>query len=257
MGVPYNNPGTTATPSSQSPSNVLNMPAILKIRELDKEGLVHGFSTIELGSVGLTNAPDRDAVLANRRRFAEELGLDPAALTATGAVHGAAVARIDVPQPLVKEHDAVITDQPGIALFATYADCYPILLWDPEHHAIGLVHAGWRGTEAGVVTHAIQAMGKEFGTDPEHMTAVIGPGICGRCYEVGEEVAEKFSERFTAPKASSKFLLDLAAANRAQLEDAGLRQIHALDLCTKETSYLPSHRRQPDGTRFGAIIALR
>ncbi len=234
------------------------MPAVLSFRELDGDGLVHGFSTLEFGTVGLKHAPDPAAALANRRRFAEALDLDPETITVAGAVHGADVARIAVPQASVDGVDALVTDRPGIALFATYADCYPIVLWDPVHRTAGLVHAGWRGTEAGVAAAAVAVMGDAYGSKPKDMVAGIGPGICGHCYEVGEDVAKKFDARFSTPKPSGqKFLLDLAAANAAQLKAAGVRHVHTLGLCTKETDYLPSHRRNPDGTRFGAIVAVR
>jgi len=233
-------------------------PRTLQIPELIGEpGLVHGFSTLELGSVGLTHAPDPAAVHEARRRFAAELGLDPATLTTIGAVHGNEVARVDAPQERVDDVDGLITNKPGIALFATYADCYPILLWDPEHRAIGLAHAGWRGTEADVAAEAVRSMAREFGSDPSRMKAAIGPGICGHCYEVGEEVASRFDTRFVRDTTPGKFLLDLAAANLAQLEEQGVREVFSLDLCTKETGFLPSHRRTPDGTRFGAIVAIR
>ncbi len=234
------------------------MAAVLTIKALDADGLVHGFSTLDFGSVGLKHAPDPDAALANRRRFAEALEVDPETITVAGAVHGADVARIAVPQASVDGVDALVTDRPGIALFATYADCYPIVLWDPVHRAAGLVHAGWRGTEAGVARVAVAVMGDAFGSKPRDMVAGIGPGICGKCYEVGEDVAQKFDARFSTPSTSSqKFLLDLAAANASQLKDSGVRRVHTLGLCTKETDYLPSHRRNPDGTRFGAIVAVR
>ncbi len=229
---------------------------MIQIAELREDGFVHGFSALELGTVGLAHAPDKAAVRESRRRFLKELGLDGASLTVAGAVHGAHVARVDEPAEAIDGVDALITDKPGIALFATYADCYPIVLWDPTHQAVGLVHAGWRGTEAGVAREAINAMHKEFGTAPADIKAGIGPGICGLCYEVGADVAEKFDKRFVAP-AGDRFLLDLAAANRAQLEDAGVREIYNTDLCTKETDYLPSHRRDHDGVRFGAIVAIR
>lgn len=232
------------------------MPSVTRIAEFDAHEFVHGFSTSELGSVGLTHAPDKAAVLESRRRFLEELGLDGASLTVAGAVHGAQVARVDEPRESIDGVDALITDRPGVALFATYADCYPIVLWDPEHHAVGLVHAGWRGTEAGVANAAVKAMQQEFGSDPAALRAGIGPGICGLCYEVGAEVAARFDPSFTRPSGDA-FLLDLAAANRAQLQAAGVKNIFSLDLCTKETEYLPSHRRDHDGTRFGAIVALR
>jgi YfiH family protein len=172
-------------------------------------------------------------------------------------VHGNAVARVDTQQDVVKDVDGLITDKPGIALFATYADCDPIVLWDPDHRAVGLVHAGWRGTEADVAAEAVRSMAREFGSEPARMKAAIGPGICGSCYEVGEEVATRFDQRFVRDSTPGKYLLDLAAANMAQLEEQGVRDVFALDLCTKETDFLPSHRRTPDGTRFGAIVAVR
>ena len=233
-------------------------PRLLQIPELMGEpGLVHGFSTLELGSVGLTNAPDPAQVHEARRRFAKELGLDPSTLTTIGAVHGNEVARVDAPQERVDDVDGLITDKPGVALFATYADCYPIILWDPDHRAVGLAHAGWRGTAADVAAEAVRSMAREFGSEPARIKAAIGPGICGRCYEVGEDVASRFDTRFVRDTTPGKYLLDLAAANLAQLEEQGVREVFTLDLCTKETGFLPSHRRTPDGTRFGAIIAIK
>ena len=230
---------------------------VLTIPELESEpGLLHGFSTLVLGSVGLSHAPDPAPVLASRRDFARALGIDEE-LTVLGAVHGAAVARVDEPQGVVQGVDALITNQRGVTLFATFADCYPIVLWDPEHRCAALVHAGWRGTVARVGPAAVQAMAKEFGSNPTNIRAGIGPGICGRCYEVGEEVASRFDQRFATGGTGDRFMLDLAAANRAQLLDAGVGEVNVLGLCTKESSFLPSHRRDPDGTRFGAIVALR
>jgi len=232
-------------------------PQLLTIAELDSEpGLVHGFSTIALGSVGLTHAPDPAPVLESRRAFARALGIDSEPITTVGAVHGAAVARIDEAKEVVQGVDGLVTNQRGVSLFATFADCYPIVLWDPVKRAVGLAHAGWRGTAAGVASAAVKTMHEEYGSAPEDIRAGIGPGICGRCYEVGAEVADQFDAGFVKPS-GERFLLDLAAANKAQLEAAGVPHVHVLGLCTKETDYLPSHRRTPDGTRFGAIVAFR
>jgi YfiH family protein len=231
-------------------------PLLLQIHELDDPGFIHGFSTNALGTVGLTHAPDPVPVLASRRAFARAVGIGDEALTTAGAVHGSAVARVDEPKDVVQGVDGLITNSKGVALFATYADCYPIVLWDPVTRAAGLAHAGWRGTAAGVAHAVVKAMHDEYGSAPDNIRAGIGPGICGRCYEVGIEVASQFEPRFVTPS-GDRFLLDLAAANRAQLEAMGVSDIHVLGLCTKETDYLPSHRRSPDGTRFGAIVALR
>jgi polyphenol oxidase len=221
----------------------------------DEPGLAHGFSTVAVGSVGLKHAPDPKPVMAARRAFMTALDLDGAELTTIGSIHGAAVARVDEPGGSVDDVDALVTDQPGVALFATYADCYPIVLWDPEKRAAGLVHAGWRGTRAGVADAAVRFMQREFGC--RHLRAGIGPGICGSCYEVGEDVASQFESRFVSRQVSGAFLLDLAAANRAQLEGAGVKAVYDIGMCTKESYLFPSHRRHPDGARFGAIVALR
>jgi polyphenol oxidase len=236
--------------------DVKTTPAALHVPELaDEPGLVHGFSTVALGSVGLKHSTDREAVLESRRTFAAVLGLDAVELTTIGSVHGAEVARVDEPVASVDDVDALVTDRPGVALFATYADCYPIVLWDPGKRVAGLVHAGWRGTRAGVAAAAVRFMADEFGA--RHAVAALGPGICGRCYEVGDEVASQFDARFINPGSGGRWLLDLAAANRAQLEDAGAKAVYDIAVCTKEHYLFPSHRRHPDGTRFGAIVAVR
>jgi YfiH family protein len=235
---------------------VTTTPAALHVPELaDEPGLVHGFSTIAIGSVGLKHAPDPAPVHEARRTFASVLGLDGAELTTIGSVHGAAVTRVDEPGGSVDDVDALVTDQIGVVLFATYADCYPIVLWDPARRVAGLVHAGWRGTRAGVASAAVRFMRDEYGC--RRIRAGIGPGICGRCYEVGEEVAMQFEPRFLSEGLDGRSLLDLAAANRAQLEDAGVKPVFDIGLCTKENYLFPSHRRHPDGKRFGAIVALR
>jgi YfiH family protein len=231
-------------------------PAALHVPELaDEPGLVHGFSTLALGSVGLKHAPDPAPVLAARKTFAGVLGLDGVELTTIGSVHGAEVARVETPGGSVDDVDALVTDRKDVALFATYADCYPIVLWDPEKRVVGLVHAGWRGTRAGVATAAVTFMLDEYGC--RFIRAGIGPGICGRCYEVGEEVASQFDGRFLVKGSEGRSLLDLAAANRAQLEAAGVKSVYEIGICTKEHYLFPSHRRHPDGKRFGAIVALR
>jgi len=235
---------------------VKTIPAALHVPELaDEPGLIHGFSTTLLGSVGLTHAPDKEPVLAARRSFMQVMGVEDRILTTAGAVHGAAVARINDPRGLVNNVDAMVTDRSSVALFTTHADCFPIVLWDPEKKAAGLVHAGWRGTQAGVATATVEFMREEYGS--RHILAGIGPGICARCYEVGPEFESRFDSRFLKRGAGDRLLLDLAAANRAQLEDSGVDAVHDIGICTKESYLFPSHRRHPDGKRFGAIVALR
>jgi len=223
---------------------------VLKLAALDRPGLTHGFSTADLGNMRRDGG---ELLTPPRRAFATELGLDPRCIAFMGAVHGADVAHADRPG-LFDNVDALVTDRPGLALFASFADCFPILVYDGKRRVAGLAHAGWRGTAAGVATGLVKATG----SDPQDLIAGLGPGICGRCYQVGEDVAGSFPDEVRTPDGDGRWLLDLAEANRRQLIDAGLdpTRIHVQGVCTKEAPELPSHRRNPDGARFACLLAL-
>ena len=236
------------------------MPAFLSIPPLAAERhIIHAFSTIPMGSMGLTHAADPDRVAENRRRFARALNVKPESLSVVGAVHGSEVARLDRPVPLVKDVDAIVTDQPGVALFAVYADCYPLIVYDPQNRALGLAHAGWRGTAAEIAKKVVAMLKREYGSVASELRVGIGPGICGDCYEVGPEFAERFPPEVLKPGTGDRLLLDLVEANRRQFLEAGVlaRRIRALEFCTLESDRLYSHRRQPDGSRFAALAVLR
>jgi polyphenol oxidase len=236
------------------------VPVFLSIPPLAAERyVVHAFSTVPMGSMGLTHAVDPDLVAENRRRFARSLNVKPEWLTVVGAVHGSEVARVDRPVSLVKEVDAIVTDRPGVALFAVFADCYPLIVYDPVNRALGLAHAGWRGTEAGLAKKVVAMLKREYGSVASELRVGIGPGICGNCYEVGPEFAERFPPTVLKAGGGDRLLLDLVAANRHQFLEAGVlpRRIRALEFCTLESDRLFSHRRQPDGSRFAALAVLR
>lgn len=232
--------------------------AYLTIPALDSQpGLVHGFSRLEHGS--MRRLPDAASVATPARRaFAAALGADADRLTVAGAVHGAEVARVDAPRAGIDGVDALITDRANTPLLATFADCYPILVYDPERRALALVHAGWRGTAAGVARNTIASLAREYGCSPGDLVCGIGPGICGDCYEVGPEVAERFPANVVQPSPSGRFLLDLATANRDQLIGSGVDpdRISRLAACTLESIDLPSHRRDQDGFRFACLAFL-
>ncbi|MBZ5631957.1 MAG: peptidoglycan editing factor PgeF [Acidobacteriia bacterium] len=148
------------------------------------------------------------------------------------------------------EGDALLTSEPGVAVSVRTADCFPILLADPNTRAVAAVHAGWRGTAAGVVRASLTRMRSEFGTDPRNVFAAIGPGIGACCYEVGIEVARQFG----MPEAGN---LDLAAENRRQLIAAGLKpdSIEVVGDCTFCTpARFFSWRRDQD--RAGRMISF-
>ncbi len=236
------------------------MPAFLSIPPLAAERyIVHGFSTVPMGSMGMTNASDPEQVTENRRQFARALGVTPESLTVIGAVHGSEIARVDRAVPLVKDVDGLVTDRPGITLFATFADCFPLIAYDPLNRALGLAHAGWRGTAEEIAKKLVAALKREYGSVPAELRVGIGPGICGDCYEVGPEFAGRFEPEVRRAGEGDRLLLDLAEANRHQFLAAGVlpRRIRALDFCTFESDRLFSHRRRADGLRFAAIAALR
>lgn len=121
-----------------------------------------------------------------------------------------------------REGDALMTDLPKITLAIRTADCLPILLAHPRG-VVAAIHAGWRGSAANIALKAVKAMASEFLVNPSEIRAALGPAICGRCFEVGIEVAERFPGFTTARlEEEGKFLLDLSAVNRAQLMKAGL-----------------------------------
>jgi YfiH family protein len=236
------------------------VPAFLSIPPLAAERyIVHGFSTVPMGSMGMTNASDPEQVTENRRQFARALGVTPESLTVIGAVHGSEIARVDRAVPLVKDVDGLVTDRPGITLFATFADCFPLIAYDPLNRALGLAHAGWRGTAEEIAKKLVAALKREYGSVPAELRVGIGPGICGDCYEVGPEFAGRFEPEVRRAGEGDRLLLDLAEANRHQFLAAGVlpRRIRALDFCTFESDRLFSHRRRADGLRFAAIAALR
>jgi YfiH family protein len=149
-----------------------------------------------------------------------------------------------------REGDALVTDEIGKSIGVRTADCVPILLLDAKNRAIAAVHAGWRGTAAHVVSHAIERMRSDFGTRVSDIYAAVGPCIRGCCYEVGPEVAEQFEGASvrTAGCASGKHRLNLVQANRLQMESVGIdpSRISDCGLCTTcQSAQFFSYRREP------------
>lgn len=243
-------------------------------------GLVHAVSTrqggVSTGSYASLNlststGDSSENVDANYRRLAAALELPRERFTTTWQVHGVRVARATADQAggMIDKADGIITDAPGLPLTQRYADCTPLIVYDPRRHAAGLAHAGWRGTVAGMATTLVQAMAEAYGSNPADLVAVIGPAIGPCCYEVGPEVIEAVQQAFPAAAAllhqpangastPANPHFDLWAANRWQLEQAGVGQIETAGICTRcqrETFF--SHRGDgPQTGRFGAVIML-
>jgi hypothetical protein len=135
--------------------------------------------------------------------------------------------------------DAVVTNRPGILIGVRVADCVPILLYDPVRKVAGAVHAGWRGTAAGILKKTVQVMTDRFKSEPSSVLMAVGPSIRGCCYEVDGEVAESVlaatGEGAYSVRNGEKYYLDLASANRCQALSAGLSAAHLwiADACTR------------------------
>jgi hypothetical protein len=178
---------------------------IYRVTELDSlPWLVHGFGTRR------ARVPALYGNLATLRQ-----------------IHSAACVLAAGRSGLLGEGDALLENTPGSVVAIQTADCLPILLVDERHRAVAAVHAGWRGTVAGIAQRAVEAMRRQFGSAPRDLHAAIGPGIGPCCYEVGPEVAAQFGRQGRAH-------LDLGQANRRQLMDAGVtpERIYASNLCT-------------------------
>lgn len=146
--------------------------------------------------------------------------------------------------------DALHTAVAGVAVSVRTADCYPILLADPEHHAVAAIHAGWRGTAARIAAETVARMRSAYGTRPEALYAAIGPGIGVCCYEVSAEVAREFGRQAAGR-------LDLAAENLRQLLAAGVpeEQVELLGGCTAcDAARFYSYRRE--GERAGRMLSF-
>lgn len=199
------------------------------------------------------------AVAANRSRLAAELGLEPNRLAWMEQIHGRTVTVVDGPQAEPAEAtDALVTDVLGLALVALVADCVPVLLGDPEAGVVAAVHAGRVGARAGVVPAALNAM-QELGAEVGRVEVLLGPAICGECYEVPLPMAEDVGKHLPGSRAKSRRgtpSLDLRAGLWEQLAAAGVGKVGFDPRCTVEDDTLFSYRRQGATGRLAAVTWL-
>jgi hypothetical protein len=169
-------------------------------------------------------------------------------------VHGNRIVVADRHTSPGLEADGVISRQKGIPLTVRTADCLPVFLFDRDSHAIGLVHAGWKGTREGVVIRAVEKMKEEFGTEPVNLKAAFGPAIGSCCYEVGKEFRDYFPEEVTEKE--GKFFLDMPLINKRQLLASGVPGDHILvsNSCTACDLNYFSYRRE--GEKAGRMISV-
>ncbi|WP_225633686.1 peptidoglycan editing factor PgeF [Streptomyces solaniscabiei] len=221
-----------------------------------------GVSAVPYEELNLGGAVGDDpaAVTANRELAAKSLGVDPARVVWMNQVHGADVAVVDAPwgdRP-VPRVDAVVTAERGLALAVLTADCVPVLLADPVAGVAAAAHAGRPGLVAGVVPAAVRAM-TELGADPARIVARTGPAVCGRCYEVPEEMRAEVAAAEPAAHAVTSWgtpALDVSAGVHAQLERLGVCDRAQSPVCTRESKDHFSYRRDRTTGRLAGYVWL-
>ena len=194
-----------------------------------------------------------DHIAANRKLLADQIGISESHIVMAHQVHGVEVRQVtsellalsgDVRQSMLEGVDALMTDVAGVCIGVSTADCIPVLLYDETHHAVAAIHAGWRGTVARIAQKTVQEMVSAYGTAPEGLKAVIGPGISLDNFEVGDEVYDQFEQaafdmasiagRRPAVSQPLKWHLDLPLCNQQILRQVGVREenIFMADICT-------------------------
>jgi len=223
------------------------------------------FATLNMGfHVG----DDPGAVRENRRRFFRVLGFEPGDLVEAEQVHGSRVEVVGETQrgTEIPATDALVTGSPGLLLGEFFADCVPLYLLDPRSRAVGLAHAGWRGTVANIAASTLEALTSAFGARPDDCLVAIGPSIGPCCYEVDERVVGPLREAFPAWQevitrvGSGKWFLDLWEVNARQLRERGVKKerILAGNICTAcRPGQFFSYRAHGVTGRMAAAIGIQ
>lgn len=240
--------------------------------------IVQGFTT-RRGGVGVApydtlnlGAHVGDAlgtVEANRRRVWSDLGFEAGQIALAEQVHGDVVAVVKAGAGPVSGADALVTNVPDLLLMLFFADCVPVYLVDPARKAIGLAHAGWRGTEANIAAKTVRTLSEEFGCLPSSCLAALGPCISGDSYEVGPEVADRFrtlpgsrAANVVLPRneITGTYTLNLRTVIFLQLLSAGLKA-ESIAVCDEDTFRnrrdFFSYRRDGVTGRMGAFLGMK
>jgi YfiH family protein len=219
-------------------------------------------------NVGTTVGDSIDNVKENKLRCFNTVGRDINSLAESWLVHGSDVLFVEKPRPKGKKYpqkaDVILTDRDYVTLFMRYADCVPIIMYDPIRHVAGLVHAGWKGTLERVAAVGVNSMKEKYGSNPADIQTAIGPSI-GPChYQIGSEISTMVKQVFRQEASELCFsegeymFFDLWKTNELVLRQTGVRNIENPKICTacKVKDWF-SHRAERGKTgRFGVLVGL-
>ncbi len=250
------------------------LPAFSARQEID-----HGFSA-RIG--GVSKAPftglnlsfthdERADVLENYRRFSQGAGFPEGSMVMDSYEHGITVRRVDgrdrgrgFTRESLPPCDGLMTNDPAVTLITGHADCMAFYFFDPVQRAIGLCHAGWRGALGRIGGNVIAEMKKAYGSDPRDMLCGVGPSICPKCFEVGEDVCRDFETAFPlcplrGVNERGNPTVDLWQVAVCQFMEQGVpaRNISLMGVCTKETMNLYSYRREGRTGGMAAFLRLK
>jgi YfiH family protein len=217
-----------------------------------RQGGVSTFPFCSL-NLGVHTGDSPENIQRNLELFTNHLGIKVDSLARSYQCHGDEILITQVPV-YAENFDAIITNSKGVFPGVGIADCCPILLADPINHVTAAIHAGWKGTVKQIVSKTVEKMRMEFQSNPADMLAYIGPCISQEYFEVGDEVAEQFSQDVKV-KIKNKFHIDLKKANAIQLQSAGVNQIEISPYCTIKNNDLFFSFRKENG-QTGRMLAV-
>jgi polyphenol oxidase len=243
------------------------------------DGLIHAFTTrmggtseqplqwFNLGRHWDTEQSRQDA-MTNRKRLCDAFGLDADRLTVPWQQHTANILAFGGTDPHPGSHlpelDGVATTKTEYPLLLHFADCVPVIIYDPEHNALCVMHAGWRGTAGGIVSNGVNLLHERFGSNPADMLAAVGPAIGSCCYQTGMDVADQLAKTVANAtplirRQDEHAYPDLKAINAMQLLEAGVEQVDVTNWCTAcNPEIFYSHRQSGGRTgRQGAMACLK
>ncbi len=249
-----------------------NGQIICHCHELNNLRVRQAFSTKTSGNMALHTGDDPKAVIDRRENFLNVLGFHLRQLVAGEQTHGINVYvvtkqaagsgafRLDT---MIPETDALITRDTGVVLSTYTADCLPIFIYDPSTPAVGLVHAGWRGSLQGILAKTLEKMNMFFRTTPSRCKIAIGPGICAKCFTVAADVANQFNDVFPGAvhHCNSNYQVDLVEFNKWILDGFGVPAEHVITsqwctVCSADRFYSYRAHRGTIGRMMGIIGLL-